>query len=178
MKTRKASDLTILCSPAGREDEIAALVLAAFRRRFGTGPEEVAILSALRRDGDVLLELMAMEDGVILGHAMFSGMRATPDDRRIAALGPVAVRIDRQREGIGGALIRAGLERCRRTGTQAVAVLGDPIYYALFGFSAELAAPIACSFAGPHFQALELQIGALAGTTALHYAPAFQSSSV
>jgi len=175
---QKASDLTIVACDGDREAEVACLVLAAFRRRFGTGPEEVTILSALRRAGDALFELAAVEDDSILGHAMFSTMRVTPAGRHVAALGPVAVRVDRQGRGIGEALIRAGLERCRTMGIEAVAVLGDPSYYARFGFSAELAAPIACAFAGPHFQALELCAGGLAGVSALDYAPAFQSPSM
>jgi len=178
MNKRKPSDFTVIPGTGGREREIDDLVLAAFRKRFGTGPEEVAILSALRGDGDVALELVALErHGALLGHAMFSRMRVEPAACTAAALGPVAARIDRQRQGIGQALIGTGLEVCRATGVDVVAVLGDAAYYARFGFSAALAAPIACPFAGPHFQVLELRQGASRGVAALDYAPAFQSPS-
>jgi len=40
-------------------------------------------------------------------------------------------------------------------------VLGDPAYYARFGFSQALAAPLASPYAGPHLQALALVPGTL-----------------
>jgi putative acetyltransferase len=40
----------------------------------------------------------------------------------------------RQRQGVGSALVRAGLERCREIGAGAVVVLGHPDYYPKFGF--------------------------------------------
>ncbi|MBJ18772.1 MAG: GNAT family N-acetyltransferase [bacterium] len=45
----------------------------------------------------------------------------------------------RQRSGVGSALIRESLRRCPEIGWQAVFLLGDPGYYARFGFG--LAAP-------------------------------------
>jgi putative acetyltransferase len=41
-----------------------------------------------------------------------------------------------QRLGIGSALVSAGLERCRLERQARVLVLGDPVYYARFGFVA------------------------------------------
>jgi putative acetyltransferase len=155
--------------------EIAQIVRAAFKGRFGTGDEEVAIIAGLRASGDVIVELAMQEGGQIVAHAMFSPVAADPPLCRVAALGPVAVRIDRQRAGLGDSLIRAGLAACRDKGCDAAIVLGDPGYYGRFGFSVELARGIGCASAGPHFQALEFWPGALGGVTALAYAPAFQS---
>lgn len=39
------------------------------------------------------------------------------------------------RTGIGAALIGAGLERLRSSGASGCVVLGDPAYYARFGFA-------------------------------------------
>ena len=51
-------------------------------------------------------------------------------------LGPVAVRPEWQRRGVGSALVRQGLERCRTLEQRPVfcVVLGDSHFYARFGF--------------------------------------------
>jgi len=121
------------------------------------------LISALRADGAVVAELAALEDGQIVGHALFSLLTVTPPTRRIAALAPVCARIDRQKTGIGSALIREGIEICRAQGFDAVAVLGDPAYYGRFGFKLETAHALQSVYSGPHFQALALCDGALAG---------------
>ena len=56
---------------------------------------------------------------------------------RDALLGPLAVLPERQRQGLGSALVRAGLDALRDRGTRRVLVLGDPAYYARFGFAPE-----------------------------------------
>jgi putative acetyltransferase len=149
------------------------MIRDAFRAQYGTGDSEVLIMDGLRADGDVIAELVALETGEPVGHAMFSRMAAHPSGLRAAALGPVCARIDHQRRGIGTALIRAGLAVCAEKGMDAVFVLGDPLYYGRFGFGVGKAAPIACAYSGPHFQALELMPGALAGVKSVAYARAF-----
>lgn len=155
--------------------QIADITRAAFERHYGTGDSEVAIIAALRADGDVVAELAALDGSAVVGHAMFSRAAAEPALCRVAALGPVCACIDRQGQGIGDALIRAGLAACAAQGVQAVIVLGDPGYYGRFGFSVALARPLACAYAGPDFQALELRPGALEGVASVAYARAFQS---
>lgn len=161
--------VTIVTDCAGRAAEIAEITRAAFLKRYGSGDGEPALIEALRRDGDVVVELAALEDGAVVGHAMFSRAEATPRCR-IAALAPVCARIDRQGQGIGESLIRAGLEACAANGIEAVVVLGDPEYYARFGF---VPTPLRSPYSGPHFQALELRPGALAGVDAVAHARAF-----
>lgn len=173
MTNRQSAPLTILHDCSGYAGEIATITRDAFRARYGSGDSEVAILAGLRKDGDVIAELVAIEDGQVAGHAMFSAMTVDPASCRAAALGPVCARIERQGVGIGAALIRAGLVACAQQGIAAVFVLGDPAYYGRFGFHAAIAARVACAFSGPHFQALELKRGALAGVKSVAYAPAF-----
>jgi putative acetyltransferase len=50
-------------------------------------------------------------------------------------MAPVSVTPELQRQGIGTALIKAGLEAMRRGGAHGVAVVGNPAYYERFGFA-------------------------------------------
>lgn len=49
-------------------------------------------------------------------------------------LGPIAVAPDRQGEGIGRALIEAGLAELRLRNAGGCALIGDPALYGRFGF--------------------------------------------
>ncbi|MGN6516361.1 MAG: GNAT family N-acetyltransferase [Rhizomicrobium sp.] len=146
---------------AARADAIAEVVRAAFARKYGSGDGEVNLIAQLRADGDVAVELAAMAEGEIIGHVLFSRLAVEPATLKVAALAPVSARVDRQKRGIGSALIREGLSRCKALGFDAVAVLGDADYYKRFGFSVEAAQAFESAYDGPHFQALELRSGAL-----------------
>ena len=65
--------------------------------------------------------------------------RLTNDRRDVGPLAPVAVLPEHQRRGIGGRLIRRGLDLLREWGEQIVIVLGHPDYYPRFGFCSEKA---------------------------------------
>jgi putative acetyltransferase len=54
--------------------------------------------------------------------------------------------------------------------------LGEPAYYARFGFSAAAALPFPCPYAGPYFMALSLT-GGKAAPAPVIYAPAFDRLS-
>ena len=75
----------------------------------------------------------------------------------------MAVQPDRQNEGIGTGLVRAGLEACRHMGVVAVLVLGHPEYYPRFGFVPASRFGIQCAYDAPDeaFMALELVPDAL-----------------
>lgn len=98
-----------------------------------------------------------------------------PHSLPLAALGPVAVAPARQRQGIGGQLIAAGLEFCRAAGYDLAIVLGHREYYPRFGFRP--AAPLGIRWehgAEAHFMVLELRPGALAGVSGVaRYRPEF-----
>jgi putative acetyltransferase len=128
---------------------------------FG-GNEEADLIEALRAEGSVLLSLVAVEDEIV-GHVLFSRMSIDEATRSIAAaaLAPVAVRPDRQRRGIGGALIDEGLTRLRGAGERLVLVVGHPDYYPRFGFVRPPASSIEHPFPSQAFMALELQPGML-----------------
>jgi putative acetyltransferase len=141
---------------------------------FG-GPAESKLVQALREAGLAAIDLVAVEDEVV-GHVLFSSLEVTLDGRspKALALAPVAVRPDRQRRGIGDALIRAGLERARGEGWDAAIVLGDPAYYPRFGFSAAQARHLKAPYSGESFMALALRPGVLDGRAGrVVYPPAF-----
>jgi len=148
-----------MIEPVGPADHeaVRALVTAAFGR-----PDEAELVRRLRDEGDAILELAAVESHVV-GHILFSRLVVEPATIRIAALAPVSVLPERQKAGIGNALIREGLVRCKALGFDAVAVLGDPAYYRRFGFTRRAARALDCVYAGLAYQALELRDGALEG---------------
>ena len=149
-------------------EAIRAITAAAFGR-----DGEAELVDALRAAEDSMFELVADEAGEILGHVMFSRLWADRYEL-YAALAPLSVRPDRQRSGLGSALVRTGLERAPEFGASGVLVLGDPAYYGRFGFSSERAARVACPFSGlPALQALDLDETAFDGPLTVAYPDAF-----
>jgi len=138
------------------------------------------IVAALRAAGAARVSLVAVDEGEIVGHILFSPVTiAGADGLRIVALGPMAVVPDRQRRGIGSSLVDAGIEECRKSGAQAVFVVGHPEYYPRFGFVQAVRFGISCEFDVPDdvFMVLELAPGALQGRAGVvHFHEAFQMS--
>jgi putative acetyltransferase len=75
----------------------------------------------------------------------------------------VAVLPEYQRKGIGGILIRHGLELLRGRGERIVIVVGHPNYYPRFSFSPDNARFLKSPFPAEAFMAMELSAGALDG---------------
>lgn len=135
---------------------IRAVVEAAFGR-----PGEADLVDALRRAGVLTLSAIADIGGRIIGHVAFSPV--TIEGRHPAlALAPLAVAPDSQGQGIGSALIRWGLDECRRLGHGLIIVLGSPAYYRRFGFKPASEFGIVCPFLVPadDFMAIELSANA------------------
>jgi putative acetyltransferase len=145
-------------------------------RAFG-GPAEADIVDALR--GSVgALSLVAVVDDRIAGHVLFTPVHIDGVSPHGAALGlaPLAVLPERQRLGVGSALVRAGLDACRSHGCGIVVVLGHSEYYPRFGFVPASTAGLACEFPVPEeaFMVLELKPGTVAATRGtVRYHPRF-----
>lgn len=152
--------------PADRP-AIATVVEAA----FGRG-EEARLVEALRDNGDALFEMVAEDGGEVVGHILFSRLWADRE-AMYAALAPLAVRPDRQRTGLGAALVRAGLESVKEFGAHGVLVLGDPAYYPRFGFTADAATLVTAPYAGEAFMALALEEGAFGAPLTVAYPDPF-----
>ena len=129
-------------------DLIRAIHLASF-----PSSDEADLVDALRRDGDMVISLVALENDRLAGHVLFSRMA---EPARALGLAPVAVLPASRRRGIAAGLIEAGLERARHQGWELVFVLGDPAYYRRFGFDTGLAEGFASPYAGAHFMARAL----------------------
>lgn len=151
-------------------DFLDPLLEAAFSQ-----PDEAQIVRRLRDTPDLILSLVAESHGELIGHIMFSRVSAVSESAsaQLACLAPMAVRPDRQRKGIGAALIRRGLEMVAALKFLAVVVVGDPAYYSRFGFTPEAAALLSCPYSGPYLQALDLSSGFLEalGPARLTFAP-------
>jgi putative acetyltransferase len=167
-----SSNITVREATAADRESICAVHTAAFGRS-----DEADLVERLIDAGDAMLSLVAVDDDLVVGHVLFSALALTMDDGRAlqtAALAPVAVVPQRQRSGIGTALVREGLGRLRARGIAAAIVLGHSDYYPRFGFSAEFARKLRGPFSGPAWMAAELQPHALANVSgAVRYPDAF-----
>lgn len=129
--------MTVTSRPEGPADApaIAALVTAAFRDAPHSDGTEAAIVERLRRDGGFLLSLVAEEAGAPVGHVSASPARIG-GATGWACIAPLAVSPERQGWGIGGSLLQAALRMLRAAGGEGALIVGDPGYYARFGFAA------------------------------------------
>ena len=100
-------------------------------------PDEdlLPLVHALAGDPSVVASLVAAIGPEVVGHALFTRCGIEGSPTAAALLGPVAVATARQRQGVGSALVRTGLERMATAGVEQVFVLGDPAYYGRFGFT-------------------------------------------
>ena len=148
----------------GEQASDRASIHAVHRVAFGRS-DEGDLVNRLRTDGAVLASLVAERDGQIVGHILFSEMSIETTDASVpaVALAPMAVLPEFQRKGIGGQLIRYGLDCLRDRGERIVLVLGHQPYYSRFGFSRRRACALASPFPAGAFMALELSATALDG---------------
>jgi putative acetyltransferase len=121
-----------------RVDEAVA-VRSVVEDAFGSEGAPVGeLVDALRRSPDWVdgLSFVAIEDGRLVGHVMFT--RSLLDAPRqlvdVLVLSPLSVRVGAQRRGIGSALVRYALAELAGRPEPLVFVEGDPAYYRRFGF--------------------------------------------
>ena len=81
--------------------KIRALVTSAFEDAPHSIGAEAAIVDALRDGSALTISLVAEHEGEIVGHVAFSPIEIDGDTVDWYGLGPVAVRPDNQRRGIG-----------------------------------------------------------------------------
>jgi putative acetyltransferase len=136
-------DVTIRPEQPGDLGEIAEVVEAAFRQ-----PSEARLVEALRASDCFIpdLSLVAEVEGRVVGHVMIT--TAWLDDGRqrrpVANLAPLAVVPERQRTGVGSALMHAVIAAVEERGEPVIILQGHPSYYPRFGF--EHALPLGIVF--------------------------------
>ena len=117
---------------------IDALVMAAFGPgRFAKTAERV------RERSGVLAGFTVYDEGELLGSVRLWSI--TSGEARGAFLGPIAVSKSKRSGGLGGQLVQRCIEEAKAQGLDGILLIGDPPYFARFGFEP---APLAI-FSGP-----------------------------
>ncbi|HAT72277.1 MAG TPA: GNAT family N-acetyltransferase [Elusimicrobia bacterium] len=156
--------LVIRAEAAGDVHAVRKLNKKAFK-----GNSESKLVDAIREADYFIpgLSIVAEKGGKIVGHILFSPIKikdaagSTP----ALSLAPMAVLPEYQNQGIGTALVKYGLDECRKSGYKIVVVVGHAGYYPRFGFVKAGGKGLKLPFEAPDevFMALELAPGALDG---------------
>src|SRR5438477_3372617 len=157
----------------------SAAIQEVHTRAFA-GPVEAKLVKLISERKKAVISLVALNDGKVVGHILFSRVTIAKSPATFNAVGlaPVAVLPEFQRKGIGSALIREGLERCKQAGYHAVVLIGDPAYYSRFGFVRAADFGLQNEY-GVHdeFMVLPLHDGALEGVAGtVKYLPEFREA--
>jgi len=171
------SDLSVVVRVEEHRD--SAGVRTVNEQAFGR-PNEAALVDALR-GVPYSISLVALARERIVGHILFTPLQIEGSPKQVvvaSGLGPMAVLPEYQRQGVGSLLVRAGLDSCRASRTDAVVVIGHPEFYPRFGFVPAVTKGLRCEFEVPPevFMVLELRAGALdASGGFVKYRPEFSA---
>jgi len=113
---------------------INQVTITAFKTLPVSNQTEQFVIQALRAAGALTVSLVAELDGRVVGHVAFSPVSMSDGSQGWYGLGPVSVLPEYQKQGIGKALIHAGLSMLKQMGGQGCALVGEPDYYQFFGF--------------------------------------------
>jgi len=105
------------------------------RLAFGQ-EQEASIVDKLRENCNSVLSLVALTDGKVVGHILFSPAVIEGQHGRLVGTGlaPMAVLPEYQRKGIGTELIQTAIARIKRGRCPYIIVIGHPEYYTRFDF--------------------------------------------
>ncbi|MBU0943926.1 MAG: N-acetyltransferase [Proteobacteria bacterium] len=134
-----------------------AKVSALLRQAFPGSTYEVQLVENFHRSGKTVHEWVCVHINRIIAYLAFSNAYNGHDICGLH-LGPLAVKPDFQKQGIGSELLRFAL-RQDVIKTKTIFVLGDPGFYKKFGF-APCATPV-CPFdkKNDHFLSIRNTIG-------------------
>ena len=133
MQNNPSNEFEIRCLQPADRNALASLYPSAFP------DEDLAPLidDLLNEDKEVVFSLVAIDDHKVVGHIAFTMCEISGQIEKVCMLAPLAVSPPFQRQGIGSALIAAGIEHLKEIGATRLFVLGDPGYYGRFGFAVE-----------------------------------------
>ena len=126
--------------PETTEDisRINEIIQSAFKTHPYSNQKEHLLLADLRINHALSLSLVAELDNIVVGHIAFSKVTIDDKDLHWYGLAPVSVDPDYQNQGIGSALIKAGLEKLKNVNANGCVLLGEPEYYNRFGFKQDV----------------------------------------
>jgi putative acetyltransferase len=116
---------------------IHAVTVAAFLDAPHAAHTEQFIVEALRKAGALSISLVAEQAGEVVGHVALSPVSISDGSADWYGLGPISVRPEFQGRGIGSQLMHTAMGLLRQRGAAGCVLVGDPAYYARFGFKPE-----------------------------------------
>src|SRR5512135_3448560 len=146
---------------------IEAVTIAAFLNAPHTSHTEQFIVGALRNSGRLSVSLVADHNGTVIGHIALSPVVISNGATHWFGLGPISVAPEHQCQGVGANLVQHALAELRRLGASGCVVLGDPEYYARFGFKVEPSL-VLTGVPSEYFQALSFGGPLPSGTVSYH----------
>lgn len=134
---------------------------------------EALLVDRLRSDGDIVLSLVAEDQGIVVGYVAFSRLTVEGGERpfRAVALAPLAVYPEYQQQGIATRLVQEGHACLAALGETLSVVLGETHFYGRFGYSNRRVANFESEYQSPYLMALSF--GAAPSQGKLVYARAF-----
>jgi predicted N-acetyltransferase YhbS len=159
------TNMKIVSETGSHNAAVEKLVAEAF------GPDRFAKTVYRLRNGieaEASLSLVALDKGEVVGTLRFWPIEIEGGVPALL-LGPLVTAPERQGEGIGSRLMKAGLARAAEQGHRIVVLVGDEPYYRRFGFTRALARRLSLpGWVDPaRFLARELVSGALAGVAGM-----------
>jgi putative acetyltransferase len=154
------------------EDAIEQVTRQAFLSHPHSQQTEQFIIRALRADHALAVSLVAEEEGRVVGHVALSPITVSDGAIGWYGLGPISVEPERQRRGIGRALMERGLAELRKIGASGCVLVGDPAFYTRFGFDNN---PALVLEGVPQEYVLSLTLGTSSARGNVKFHPAFQA---
>ena len=157
------------------------LTREAFWNVYRPGCLEHYVVHVLRSDPAFVpeLDLVMEQDRQLIGHIMYMNAKIVADDGQdipMMTFGPISIRPDLQRKGLGKQLLDYSMERARELGAGALCIEGNIDFYGKSGFV--VAGTRGIRYHGepeqesvPYVLLKELRPGFLEGITGVYHTP-------
>ena len=177
----KQNDIVIRKETSADYAAVEHLTREAFWNVYRPGCLEHYVVHVLRRDSAFVpeLDLVMERSGQLIGHILYMRAHITADDGReipMMTFGPLSIRPDLQRQGLGKYLLDRSMERAAELGAGALCIEGNPDFYGKSGFAAAWTRGIRChgdpeQAMSPYVLLKELRPGFLDGVTGVYHTP-------